>query len=152
MYPTIQTGRPPPMSSSKKSARQSPGIALDTGMLIIDNDRPSSISLSFMLSLRGYDEIRSVRSAARAVIIAGNFRPGVVFLDVDLPNTDTMELARQLRKGSSAHGPRLIALTSSAEHPLRESAREAGFERYLVKPCAQEEVDKILRLPSSGSA
>jgi len=38
----------------------------------------------------------------------------------------------------------LIALTSNAEHESREAARAAGFERYLVKPLAQGELDKIL--------
>lgn len=140
------------MSSTKKPARQNAGIALDTGMLIVDNDRPASISLSFMLSLRGYDDIRAVRSAARATVMASSFRPGIVFLDLDLPDTDTLELARQLRKCAAQPALRLIALTRTVDHPMRETAREAGFERYLVKPCTQVEVDKILRIPTEFAA
>jgi CheY-like chemotaxis protein len=134
------------------AARQKTGIAIGTGLLIIDHDRPSSVSLSFMLTLRGYEEIRSVRSAARAMIVCESLRPGVVFLDLELPNTDTLELARQLRKVARQNPLRLIAMTSTVEHPLREPAREAGFERFLVKPCVQAEVDKILRLPADNAA
>lgn len=135
-------------SPTKRFARPNPGIALDTGILIVDHDRASSVALSFMLSVRGYEEIRAVRSAARAVIIAGSFSPGIVFLDIELANTDTLDLAMKLRKTSRNNTVRLIALTSTVEHPLREAARAAGFERFLVKPCEQTEVDKILRLPT----
>jgi CheY-like chemotaxis protein len=138
--------------SSRKMSPPKSGIPADTGILIVDNDRPSSVALAFMLSLRGYDEIRSVRSAARAVTIAENFRPGIVFLDLELPGTDPLELARALRRGSRQPALRIIALTGSVDHPTREDAREAGFERYLVKPCEQSEIDKILRLPADVAA
>jgi CheY-like chemotaxis protein len=42
---------------------------------------------------------------------------------------------------------RLIALTDSIEHPARETARTAGFERYLVKPITATELQKVLREP-----
>jgi two-component system CheB/CheR fusion protein len=136
----------------RKEPRPNPGVSFETGMLIIDGDRRASVALSFMLNLRGYDEIRAVRSAARAVIIAENFSPGIVFLDIELPDTDTLELANVLRRSSGQKNVRLIALTSTVEHPLRERARQAGFERFLVKPCEQAEVDKVLRLPTENSA
>lgn len=144
MYPYAQTGR--------KSLASPADITSTSSMLIIDDDRAASITLSFMLTLRGYTETRAVRSAARALIVANKFRPEIVFLDLDLPNTDTLELARQLRKSSSPHPPRLVALTSNADHPLRDFTRKAGFERHLLKPCDQVEVDKILRLSAAESA
>jgi CheY-like chemotaxis protein len=140
------------MSSSRKLSQPKPGIAIDTCILIIDDDRPASVALSFMLSLRGYEEIRSVRSAGRAVAIAENFSPGIVFLNIELPGMDSLALARDLRRGSRQPALRIIALTNSAEHPTRDDAREAGFERYLVKPCEQSEIDKILRLPADLAA
>lgn len=139
-------------ASRVRKTRQGPGISFDTCILIIDNERSASVALSFMLSLRGYEEIRSVRSALRAVAIAENFNPGIVFLDLELPNTDTLDLAKRIRKSSRQNALRLIGLTSSAEHPLREAARAAGFERLLVKPCEQVEVDRILRLPADNAA
>ncbi len=142
------TGLPYARTLLSRKPHREQGISLDTCMLIIDDDRTSSLVLSFMLNLRGYGEIRAVRSAARAVAIAANFSPGLVFLDLDLPNTDAMALAHQLRRGVPAKKARLIAVTSQLEHPLREGARLAGIERFLVKPFEQAEVDKILGLPA----
>lgn len=138
-------------SALRKPARQRPGIDQSTCILIIENKRADTVALSFMLSVRGFDEIRAVRSAARAVVIAENFRPGLVFLDLELPNTDVLALARKLRLVGRTQSIRLIALTSDVEHEARDNAREAGFERYLVKPCDQDEVDRILHLPVAAS-
>jgi len=148
----ISAGIPYAMSSIKKAKRPNQGISLDTCILIIDDDRRSSLALSFMLGVRGYEEVRAVRSAARAVAIAGSFLPGIVFLDLDLPATDTLDLARQLVRAARNKPLRMIALTSTVEHPWRELARQAGFERFLVKPSEQAEVDKILRLPADTAA
>jgi DNA-binding response OmpR family regulator len=137
---------------AKRLQRPKPGIDQATCILIIENNRAATVALSFMLSLRGYDEIRAVRSAARAVTIAENYRPGLVFLDLELPDTDVPGLAKKLRGGGRPQTMRLIALTSVAEHPSREAARDAGYERYLVKPCDQNEVDRILHLPVDSAS
>jgi two-component system, OmpR family, KDP operon response regulator KdpE len=118
----------------------------DTHILIVDSDRQVAISLGFMLSARGFEEVRAVRSPARALAIAGTFHPAIVFLDIEIPDLAGLDLANRLRHGSRQHGMRLIALTSGIEHPKREDARSAGFERYLVKPLSQSELDKVLRI------
>lgn len=130
------------------SRRDSP-VEPTTPILIVDHDRRVGTSLTFMLSARGFEEVRAVRSARRAIAIVEKFRPGIVFLDLELPDGGALEVADRLRKISQQHGMRLIALTSSTGHELREEARRAGFERYLVKPLAQTELDKILRLSAS---
>jgi CheY-like chemotaxis protein len=117
---------------------------LETHILIIDNDRRVGVTLSFMLASRGYNEIRAVRSAARSLAITEKFQPEIVFLDLELPEAESLRLAKRLRQESRARPLRLIALTGDAEHPLREEARLAGFERFLTKPVAQEELDKVL--------
>src|SRR3954462_13740185 len=122
-------------------------VAPSTPILIVDDDRSVSTSLSFMLSARAYDEVRAVRRAARAIAVASPFPPGIVFLDIERPEPDSLELATLLRRGAGRHSMRLIALTRSIEHELREEARLAGFERYFVKPPSQAELDKVLRLP-----
>jgi CheY-like chemotaxis protein len=136
---------------NQRGARQEAPVDAGTGILIIDDDRQASMALSFMLSARGYLEVRAVRSAARALTVTESFRPGIVFLDIDLPGQGSMDLADQLRRGARQHALRLIALTRSVEHAAREDARLAGFERFLVKPLVQVELDKILRLAAETS-
>ena len=124
----------------------------DTHILIVDNDRQVAMSLGFMLSARGYQEVRAVRSPARAIAVAEKFHPGIVFLDIELPGLTGLDLANRLRHSARQHAIRLIALTSGIDHPKREDARMAGFERYLVKPLAQSELDKVLRITANNPA
>jgi two-component system CheB/CheR fusion protein len=122
-----------------------------TPILIVDADRSVGVSLAFMLGVAGYEDVRAVRSAARAVAIADKYRPAVVFLDIELGSGDGYELAHQLRRNAKQRAIRLIALTTDSEHPAREAARKAGFERFLIKPATQAELDKCLgKLPGSA--
>ena len=53
------------------------------------------------------------------------------------------DVARHLSQHPKLQGLRLIALTSSSEHPGRELAREAGIERYLSQPVGAAELDDL---------
>jgi CheY-like chemotaxis protein len=119
-------------------------LALDTRILIVDKDRGVGVALNFMLAARGFEEVRVVRSAARACAIAELFKPCLVFLDLELPDLQSVAVAQQLRRDARQRGLRMIALTSHPEHGMREEARVAGFERYLTKPVVREELDEIV--------
>ena len=56
-----------------------------------------------------------------------------------------------MRRNAPLRKFRLIALTRDPEHAAREEARAAGFERYLVKPVSQDELDKVLCIPAVAS-
>ena len=142
---------PYPMTyRNQRGSRHEKQAATDTRFLIIDGDRQVGRALSFMLEARGYGEIRAVRSVARAESIFGAFQPGIVFLDLDMPDGSSLKLAELLRRNSRLRKFRLIALTNDVKHAMREDARAAGFERYLVKPVAQAELDKILYIPATA--
>jgi CheY-like chemotaxis protein len=128
----------------RRPVTKTTATASATRILIVDPDRQVGVSLSFMLSARQYDDVRAVRSVKRALAITEQFRPEIIFLDLEMPEGGGITVARQLTRGVSNPRPRLIALTMSAEHPMGQEARSAGFERLVVKPVSHEELDKIL--------
>jgi two-component system, OmpR family, response regulator len=150
MYQLMQRpGTVRPMSQrDPRGLRRGSPVDPATRILIVDHDRGVATSLTFMLTARGYDDVRAVRSARRAIAISEQFNPRLVFLDIELPDSGSLAVAEHLRKGVHQHALRLIALTNSAEHERREEARVAGFERFLVKPLSQTELDKILGRPA----
>jgi CheY-like chemotaxis protein len=127
-----------------------PAASFSTRILIVDNDRQLGMALSFMLATRRFDEVRSVRSAKRAMAIAEQFLPEIVFLDLDLPDAGGIPLARYLTRDIRGRRPRLIALTKLAEDPGHEQAKSAGFERLLMKPISHDELDKILGIAKTA--
>jgi CheY-like chemotaxis protein len=61
-----------------------------------------------------------------------------------LLDMDSNELAQLLRERAQTHHLRLIAMTSSHQHVGRDLARNAGFERYLLKPIATADLSNLL--------
>jgi CheY-like chemotaxis protein len=115
-------------------------------ILIVDSDVGAADSLELMLHASGYMETRVAYSAHAALAMAADFQPTVVLLDFNLLDMTGYELAQSLREQAQSEALRLIALTSSREHPGRELAREAGFERYLLKPVAAVDLSALLEM------
>jgi|SRR5579862_2790935 len=116
-------------------------------ILIVDNDISSSDSLELMLHESGYSQTRVAYSGHAALAIAAEFQPSAVLLELNLLDMSGFEAARLLRKQAQGHELRLIALTADRGHAGRELARVAGFERYLLKPVA---ADDLLGLSSDA--
>ncbi|HEY6124462.1 MAG TPA: response regulator [Steroidobacteraceae bacterium] len=116
-----------------------------THILIVDDNREAGKSLAQMLTDSGCDEIRTVRSAARALAIAATFQPAIAFLGIPTPDGLEGNLAALLQKNAREKNIRLIGLTDLAEPPGREEARALGVERFISKPVTQLELDKALR-------
>lgn len=113
------------------------------GILIVVSNRLVGRRLARMLTRNGYAGVRAVSSAARALILEHEHGPGIIFLDLDL-SEDAYDLARALQRQAGHDTHRLIALTPAIDHSTRERARRAGFERWLVTPVAQDELDELL--------
>lgn len=117
-------------------------------VLIVDNDIGSADSLELMLHAAGHSQTRVAYSGHAALAIAAEFQPDVVLLEFNLFDMSGYDVAQSLRERAQGRGLRLIALTSSREHPGRELARVAGFERYLLKPVSAVEMSELVRTRS----
>ncbi len=115
-----------------------------TRILIVDDDAESAQLLSRMLQESGHDETRVAHSAVTALQSAVEFCPGIIFVDIELPDMSGYDVALFLHQHPRLQQMRLIALTDSGEHPGREHARASGFERYLVKPISVAALQEVL--------
>jgi CheY-like chemotaxis protein len=115
-------------------------------LLIVDNDMRSADSLELMLNAAGYTETRVAYSAHAALALAVEFHPDVAFVEMNLLDMDSNDLAQRLREHAQVRNLRLIAMTSSRQHDGRDAARNAGFERYLLKPIKVADLSKLLEV------
>ncbi len=67
----------------------------------------------------------------------------LALMDLEMPNMDGMEAVIQIRR--AGYLGKIVALSGHAWDSLEESLASAGFDGYLVKPIALNElVEKIL--------
>jgi CheY-like chemotaxis protein len=129
---------------STQSAAHDNGARRDMPrILIVDDDVGAADALASLLQSTGYGDTRVAYTGATALTVAVEFVPTVALVDLELPDMSGYEVARHLSQHPQLQTLRLIALTADSEHPGRELAREAGVERYLIKPVGSADLAEL---------
>ena len=113
-------------------------------ILVADDNADFANSLGALLSGRGH-EVRVVYDGAEALATAARFNPDFAFLDIGMPRVHGYEVARRLRDQPGTAECVLVAVTGWGQEDDRQRARDAGFDRHLVKPAAPEDIETILK-------
>jgi len=118
-------------------------------VLVVDDCRDTVESLSQLLRLWGFD-VRGARDGASALELSGIFRPGVVLLDLTLPDMDGLEVARRLRR--DGRRPLLVCLSGWDGEEVRRRCLDAGCDLYLLKPANPARLRSLLDCLSGVSS
>lgn len=125
------------MSTNSQPAERSEKTLISgankTRVLIVDDNKDAAEMLQLVLEAAGHD-VSVAYNAHDALTIAKRASPSILFLDIGLPDMDGYELAHQLRVMPETMRSLLIAVTGYGQPQDKERAREAGFDRHLVKP------------------
>ncbi|MGH8193736.1 MAG: response regulator [Woeseiaceae bacterium] len=132
-----------------------PAIQTALRLLIIDDNEDLATGLATYLSERSGHDVRVAHTGESGIETALEFAPDAVLLDVGLPDIDGYEVARRLRDhGDLDHVP-LIGISGFSSEADKERARQAGFDRYFVKPIAYDILHDVLAahiVPAAGRA
>jgi len=110
-------------------------------MLVVDDNVDAAESLRDFFVLLGHD-VQVAHDAAGALRLAVGRPPDLALLDIGLPGMDGYELSRQLR--AVAPDAFLVAATGYGQEADRRAARDAGFDRHLVKPLGVDELEALV--------
>jgi len=102
-------------------------------ILVVD-DNPATLRLLRMLLLGESYEVRTAADAAEALAVVGEFRPGLILMDLQMPGMDGFELTRRLKADAATREIVIVALTAYAMKGDEEKARAAGCDDYVSKP------------------
>jgi CheY-like chemotaxis protein len=102
-------------------------------VLVVDDDPDTTISTATLLLLYGYDP-RVALDSLDAINIASVWQPDVALLDIAMPHTDGLQLARSLREVAGPWRLEFIVVTGVTGAEYRAQAKAAGFRDYLLKP------------------
>ena len=71
---------------------------------------------------------------AAALAIADRVEPGLIFLDVNMPGYDGVEVCRRLRADARFRATPIVMLTAATQPEDVRRGIEAGASEYLTKP------------------
>lgn len=137
------TDRPSKTPGDTDHENEKPVSASSLRILVVDDDRDSTVSLSMLLQIMGH-EARVAHDGPQAVDLIGEYRPDVVLLDIGLPGMNGYEVARKIRQESWGRQITLIALTGWGQEEDRRQSEEAGFDYHLVKPVEAPALSQLL--------
>jgi signal transduction histidine kinase/CheY-like chemotaxis protein len=112
-------------------------------ILLADDNVDFATSLAALLTARGH-EVRIAHDGAEALATAERFHPDFAFLDLGMPKVHGYEVARRLRDSPGTTQCVLVAVTGWGQEDDRQRAREAGFDRHVVKPVDPSDIETIL--------
>jgi len=113
------------------ATRPVPGRALR--ILLADDDRDATLSLSTLLKLEGY-EVRHVYDGGATLQAVREFEPDIVLIDIGMPKMTGYDVARHIRERYGKDRPVLVALTGWKQASDRILATLAGFHHHVAKP------------------
>lgn len=100
-------------------------------MLVVDDLLDVRDSLSDVTHRLGHD-CRAVGSAAEARPLLASMHFDVALIDLEMPNTDGLALATEIRNGGGRNTSAMLILISVAEN--QAAGQEWPFDGFLQKP------------------
>ena len=105
---------------------------MSTKILLVEDYIIQSMGLWNLLEFWGYDMCEQVTSGEEAIIKAGQEKPDIVLMDINLDgDLNGIDAARQIM---SRFGIPVIFTTSYSDDRTMEIAEAAGPAGYFVKP------------------
>ena len=111
----------------RPAARATMGL-VSRSVLIVDDHAEFRRVAHMMLEAAGFDVVGEAADGQSALAEAARLRPGLVLLDIQLPDLDGFDVADRLAR--SADPPAVVLTSSRAESTYRRrlaSSRAAGF-------------------------
>ena len=105
-------------------------------VLVVEDDPRISDVLDYALKAEGYD-VQTAQRGKEAIDLSKRISPGLIVLDVGLPDLDGFEVCRAIRAFSDVP---IIFLTSRADEIDRVVGLELGADDYVVKPFSPREL------------
>lgn len=110
-------------------------------ILVVEDERAISEPLAKLLAREGF-EARVAATVADAMAEFSSHPPDLILLDLNLPDGDGRDVAREIRRSS---GVPIIMLTARGTETDRIVGLEIGADDYVVKPFSSAEVIARIR-------
>lgn len=111
-------------------------------ILLVDDNLDGLQTMAEYLQLVGYTTATATHPT-QALLVAQQFEPDIVILDIGLPEMSGYELA-PLIKQQAKQQPFMIALTGYGQQKDIAMSKQAGFDHHLTKPIMLDTLEEVL--------
>jgi CheY-like chemotaxis protein len=111
-------------------------------VLVVDDSRDTLHVMERLVSDQDC-QVRTCGDSERAVAIAREFVPHVIFLDISMPGLDGFMVAEDLRDLNLPEYL-LVALTSCVDEAHRRECEVSGFGLFLPKPASVDQIRAVI--------
>ncbi|MBY7899173.1 diguanylate cyclase [Vibrio fluvialis] len=101
-------------------------------ILIVDDD--SSVVVALHQVLQDFGRIRFASTASQAMDMIKSVRPDLILLDVELPDTNGLNVCTVLKKNILTSSIPVLFITSKIEEGFEEQVFDVGASDYITKP------------------
>ena len=118
--------------------------------MVIDDDT-IHLELTKNFLQQDYD-VTIVKSCGEALkLLYQGLAPGLIFLDLMMPDTDGWQTYERIRGISNLHNVPIAIFTVSDSQDDMNRAKKMGAIDYIKKPCTQEELLKRVKRNLGGN-
>ncbi len=112
-------------------------------VLIVEDDRQMAQSFASMFTVLGHN-VAVCYGTRMAIQQLSEGIPDVVFMDINMPGVDGLEMVRYLRRDPLTAQLPVVIVSAEDQISAQKAAKEAGANYYIVKPPALEDLEKAL--------
>lgn len=113
-------------------------------ILVAEDSADARTVLCHTLAYRGYRVLEAANGKA-AVELAREMCPDLVVMDLNMPVMDGLAATERIRQFKYECGDiPIVVVTAFDTYGMREAAREAGCNAYLLKPLLLDELESIV--------
>ena len=112
-------------------------------LLVEDSPLPQMIAKAILQQLDCLIDVAD--TGEEAVVLCQTHHYDLIIMDIGLPGIDGLMTTRLIREQEHSSSPvPIIALTAHDDQSMKQQARAAGMDDYLVKPFTLKSAQKIL--------
>jgi CheY-like chemotaxis protein len=137
-----------PLAASEKNQFDVPGPVItecikktSTRVLIADDNEINLLLLANLLELQGCT-VDSAVNGKQALQLINENRYQLAFIDLNMPVMTGLELVKILR--SQHNSLKMVAISAYANDDKKAEALNAGFDYYLTKPIAEDQLTALI--------
>jgi DNA-binding response OmpR family regulator len=113
-------------------------------ILVVDDEPDLRLLVRMTLEGSGYD-VAEASTAAEALRLTKELRPGLILLDIRLPDGEGFDVLRTLRETDEFVDTPIVMMSAHSSPPTLRQAEMIGSHDYLIKPFKYDDLLDVVR-------